>query len=123
MTGGKGRRPAAQDVWALYEETLRPGVPGPMARITAAPRLLRTALRGDYPHLPRGRALLYTLLTVAYLVSPLDAVPDFLPVVGWVDDAGLLMWALRGLVRESGRFVEWERTGGGGAGTVGRGAR
>lgn len=120
MTGGKGRRPAAREVWALYEETKRPGAPGPMTRVAAAPRLLLTALRGDYPHLPRGRAALYTLLTLAYLVSPVDAIPDFIPVIGWIDDAGLLMWALRGLVRESGRFVEWERTGGAAAVERGR---
>ncbi|MFF4649231.1 YkvA family protein [Streptomyces sp. NPDC001380] len=76
-------------------------------------------MRGAYPHLPRGRALLYVLLTAAYVASPVDAIPDVFPVIGWTDDAGVLMWALRGMVRESGRFVEWERAGGPPA--VGRG--
>ncbi|WP_377272282.1 YkvA family protein [Peterkaempfera sp. SMS 1(5)a] len=109
MAGGKGRHPDAREVWALYEETRRPGVPGLAARVAAAPRLFRTALRGEYPHLPRGRTLVCTLLMLVYLASPLDAVPDFIPVVGWMDDAGVLMWTLRALVHESGRFLLWEQ--------------
>jgi uncharacterized membrane protein YkvA (DUF1232 family) len=27
-----------------------------------------------------------TLLTLGYLVSPIDLVPDFIPFVGWIDD-------------------------------------
>ncbi|AXI76885.1 YkvA family protein [Peterkaempfera bronchialis] len=112
MAAGKGRRPGAREVWALYGETRQPGAPGLMARIGAAPRLFGAAVRGEYPHLSRGKAALYTLLTLAYLVSPVDAVPDVIPVIGWMDDAGVLMWTVRGLVRESGRFLEWERSGG-----------
>jgi uncharacterized membrane protein YkvA (DUF1232 family) len=40
-------------------------------------------------------------LLVAYLAMPFDLVPDFLPVVGWLDDALLvvivLRWVLRGV--------------------------
>lgn len=113
VSGDKKKQPAARQAWDLYAETQRPGAPGLGARIGAAPRLFRVALRGGYPHLPRAKALLYALLVLAYLVSPVDAVPDFIPVIGWMDDAGVLMWTLRGLVRESGRFVEWERSEGG----------
>ncbi|MFJ6214149.1 YkvA family protein [Streptomyces sp. NPDC092296] len=107
-TGRSGRR-GGRRAWELYAETRRPGAPRLAARIGAAPRLLRTALRGEYPYLSRGKALAGALLLAAYLASPLDAVPDVIPVIGWVDDAGVLMWALRALVRESGRFVQWER--------------
>lgn len=45
----------------------------------------------------RGRrALLWVVL--AYLVTPIDLVPDFLPVAGQLDDAVLLALALRMLV-------------------------
>lgn len=31
------------------------------------------------------------LAALAYFVSPVDAIPDFLPVVGYADDAGVVM--------------------------------
>jgi uncharacterized membrane protein YkvA (DUF1232 family) len=39
---------------------------------------------------------------LAYLLSPLDLVPDFVPVAGQLDDAILLALVLRRLVRTAG---------------------
>lgn len=57
-------------------------------------------LLGD-PRIPRRRKLLL-LVVLAYLASPLDLVPDFLPVVGQLDDAILVVLALRALMRAAG---------------------
>jgi uncharacterized membrane protein YkvA (DUF1232 family) len=46
------------------------------------------------------RAVLWAVL--AYLATPIDLVPDFLPVAGQLDDAVLLGVALRVLVRGGG---------------------
>ncbi len=44
------------------------------------------------------------LVALAYVVSPIDLVSDFVPVLGWIDDglvlAGLLWLAYRFLPRE-----------------------
>ena len=37
---------------------------------------------------------------VAYLVWPFDLIPDFIPVIGYLDDAGVLMVAALFLVRD-----------------------
>jgi uncharacterized membrane protein YkvA (DUF1232 family) len=42
-------------------------------------------------------------LLLAYLVSPLDLVPDFIPVIGYADDVVVVAWALRSVVRRAGR--------------------
>ena len=53
------------------------------------------------PVLPRGvRVRLWLLL--GYLALPFDLVPDVLPVVGYADDAVLVVWTLRSVVRRSG---------------------
>jgi uncharacterized membrane protein YkvA (DUF1232 family) len=52
--------------------------------------------------LPRGvRIRLWLLL--AYLVCPIDLVPDFVPVLGYGDDVVVVAWALRSVVRRAGR--------------------
>lgn len=42
---------------------------------------------------------------VAYIVSPLDFIPDFVPFLGEVDDIFLMVLALQRLVENSGRRV------------------
>lgn len=36
------------------------------------------------------QALLFAL-TVLYCVSPVDVIPDVLPIIGWMDDLGVLL--------------------------------
>jgi uncharacterized membrane protein YkvA (DUF1232 family) len=51
--------------------------------------------------LPRGvRVRLWLLL--AYLLSPVDLVPDVVPVLGYADDVVVVALALRSVVRRAG---------------------
>jgi len=51
--------------------------------------------------LPRGvRVRLWLLL--AYLVVPIDLIPDFIPVLGYADDAIIVVAVLRSVVRRAG---------------------
>ena len=52
-----------------------------------------------HPCVPRRRAILVGAL-LAYLASPIDLVPDFLPVIGQLDDAILAGVVLRLVVRD-----------------------
>lgn len=42
-------------------------------------------------------AKLKVMGALAYLVMPLDLIPDFIPVVGWTDDAAALAFAYSGV--------------------------
>jgi uncharacterized membrane protein YkvA (DUF1232 family) len=55
-------------------------------------------------HVPRRYRLLVAGLG-AYLASPIDLVPDFIPVAGQLDDAIVVALVLRAVVRASGREV------------------
>lgn len=39
---------------------------------------------------------------LAYLLSPIDLVPDFLPVIGYLDDVVIVGVALRSVIRRAG---------------------
>jgi uncharacterized membrane protein YkvA (DUF1232 family) len=45
------------------------------------------------------------LLAVAYVVSPVDAIPDVIPVFGWLDDIGVVGAMLAYLVRDMSKFA------------------
>jgi uncharacterized membrane protein YkvA (DUF1232 family) len=75
-------------------------------RLRDAARLLPDVIRlvrrlaGD-PSLPRSVRWRLALL-LAYLLLPLDLVPDFIPVAGYADDVLVVAWVLRSVVRRAG---------------------
>ena len=62
--------------------------------------VLVTRLARD-PRVPRRRKLLLLAL-VAYLASPIDLIPDFIPVAGQLDDAIIVALVLRHVLRSGG---------------------
>ncbi|GID94087.1 YkvA family protein [Amorphoplanes digitatis] len=62
-------------------------------------RLLRR-LSAD-PTLPRGVRIRLGLLP-AYLAMPFDLIPDFIPILGYADDAIIAIAVLRSTVRHAG---------------------
>ncbi|HQS31291.1 YkvA family protein [Polaromonas sp.] len=69
--------------------------------------LLWTVLRGDartlwfalrHPDAPRWLKV-GTAMIVLYVISPIDLIPDVLPVVGLVDDLVLVPLAIRWLLK------------------------
>ncbi|MEP7192098.1 MAG: DUF1232 domain-containing protein [Actinomycetota bacterium] len=53
------------------------------------------------PTLPRGVRVRLALLMV-YLALPIDLIPDFIPVLGYADDAIVAVFVLRSVVRRVG---------------------
>ena len=91
-------------LYALFVAGLALAGRGPEARALA--RLSRTAscspagCSATARCRPRCKVALVAL--VAYLASPIDLVPDFLPVVGVLDDAIVVALTLRWIVRVAG---------------------
>ncbi|MGW4640761.1 YkvA family protein [Sphaerisporangium sp. NPDC004334] len=100
-----GRAAAA---YRAYQDISRPGSPGLMARLRALPRMIGGALRGEYSDLGKGKLALMGL-GIVYIVSPIDVLPDFLPLIGVADDFGAFLWLMSSLLGESGRYLDWER--------------
>ena len=71
-----------------------------LARLIPDCVVLLTRLARD-PSLPRSTRWLVAG-AVAYLALPIDIIPDVLPVIGQLDDALLVAWVLRRIVRAAG---------------------
>jgi uncharacterized membrane protein YkvA (DUF1232 family) len=56
------------------------------------------------PRVPRRRKALLGLL-VGYLALPFDLVPDFIPVAGQLDDAIVVAFVLRAVLRSGGETL------------------
>ena len=61
-----------------------------------------------HPDTPRP-AKLVALLVLAYALSPIDLIPDFIPVLGWIDDLILLPLGIALAVRMTPRQLWLER--------------
>ena len=70
-------------------------------------RLARAWAGGEYRRIP-VKAVVMILAAALYFVNPLDLIPDFLPVIGYVDDAAVVGYVLRALGRELDLFRAWE---------------
>ena len=47
---------------------------------------------------------LFVMLALVYVISPADAIPDVIPVIGWLDDIGVMGLAVAWMWRVVGRY-------------------
>ena len=89
-------------ITALLIASRRYGRPSLGEMLRLLPDLLRLLKRlASDKSLPRGvRVRLWLLL--AYLAVPIDLIPDFIPVIGYADDAIIVALALRSVARRAG---------------------
>jgi uncharacterized membrane protein YkvA (DUF1232 family) len=39
------------------------------------------------------------IFTIIYLINPLDILPDFIPIIGWIDDLALIVILTESLIQ------------------------
>lgn len=72
-------------------------------------RLLRAWKSGSYPGLSL-RTLASLAVSILYVLSPVDLVPDYIPGVGLLDDVAVLGFVLHTLAQDLAAFRAWEQT-------------
>jgi uncharacterized membrane protein YkvA (DUF1232 family) len=75
--------------------------------VTVLGRMARAVAKGQYSLAIPQIALLFG--TLGYVVSPVDGIPDVLPLLGLTDDATLVAATVAALAYEISCFREWER--------------
>lgn len=48
---------------------------------------------------------LVAIATLAYVLLPIDAIPDVVPIIGWLDDLGLVTVALGFVASKAARYA------------------
>lgn len=80
---------------------------GFIQKIPVIARMVKSIMgKGGYK--PEFKNVILPGLVLLYLISPLDIIPDWLPVIGVFDDLALLAFAIPMLVAEAEKFVAWE---------------
>src|SRR5471032_46144 len=62
--------------------------------------------RGEYRAIS-PKALISVVAGLMYFLSPIDAIPDFIPVFGMLDDIAVLAWVMNTLDQELTAFRHW----------------
>jgi uncharacterized membrane protein YkvA (DUF1232 family) len=92
-----------QKVVSLPQETFK----GTLIYIQAMLRLIRAYYRGEYRAVP-ATTLLIIVAALIYLLNPLDLLPDWIPGLGFLDDAFILTLAIRRTREAIDQFLAWE---------------
>ena len=82
----------AQEAWATMQTLFR---------------LVRAAASGEYTGVP-GTTIAAAVAVLIYFLSPLDLIPDFIPVLGLLDDVALVAWFSTTVKHELDKFADWE---------------
>ncbi len=81
---------------------------GLSGRVLALIRMIRCWVNREYREVPWQTLVLVTAGLI-YLVSPIDAIPDFMPLIGFSDDFAVLSAVIVSVGRDLEKFLEWEK--------------
>lgn len=75
--------------------------------LTGLIRMMKAWATRRYPRVP-AKTILYVIGAVLYFMSPIDAIPDFIPVIGFLDDAFIITLVMRAIRGDVQAFRDWE---------------
>ncbi len=72
-------------------------------------QMMKSYFTKEYTDLPLG-TVIAIISTLIYLVSPVDLIPDFIPGLGYIDDAAVVMACLKLVESDVKEFIQWRDT-------------
>ncbi len=84
-------------------------IAGVKEKLSVFARLATAYVNGRYRAVS-WKSMLIVLGALIYFVSPLDFIPDVIPVAGLTDDFSILLWVYSTVRHEVDKFTAWERS-------------
>lgn len=85
---------------------------GPLGRFVADLKLLfsiiQDYLKGEYRVIPFW-SIAAIVAALLYVINPIDLIPDFIPVVGYLDDAAVVAACLALVEQDLLKYKEWKK--------------
>jgi uncharacterized membrane protein YkvA (DUF1232 family) len=72
-------------------------------------RFVRAWRDGAYQKMP-WKSIVVAIAGLFYFLDPIDIIPDFIPVIGYLDDGVVLAFVARTIHSDLENFREWEKT-------------
>lgn len=83
-----------------------PMVGNVLANVPTLFKLLNSYLKGEYTETPR-KQLIIIVSALSYLVAPIDLIPDFIPIVGLMDDIAVLSVCIKSAQGALEEYLAW----------------
>jgi len=71
--------------------------------------LIRAYIKGEYRDVP-WETIVWAIAAILYFVNPFDLIPDFIPGIGYLDDAVVIALAVASIRKDLENFREWEKS-------------
>ena len=73
--------------------------------------LVHNYYRKEYRHIPIG-SIIAIISALIYFLSPIDLIPDFIPFIGYLDDAAVLTTAWKLIDSDVKKYRKWQKANG-----------
>ena len=104
---GELKKLQQQVVFKLEQVSHHPKVQEALEPIMVFKRMIQAHKRGDFK--VSSKSLMLIVLGLVYFVSPLDIIPDIMPVIGYADDLSVLIAVYNAIKQEVEEFLAWEK--------------
>ncbi len=71
-------------------------------------RMVKAYAKGDYRDI-QWQNMVLIVAALLYFITPVDLIPDFIPITGLVDDFAVMVWVYNRIQQEVDKFILWEK--------------